>query len=345
VTHKAKSRFHAYDVFLSHNRDDGSHLLRDALIEHGVSAWHDNYADMTDRQVQQRVWSALSQSRYICVCIPDGFRDSEWVRVEYTTGLRIEQRFSIPRVIVALMGRSPAVPTALGSQRRFNLVGYGVKSLAEFLVRENARTAPDSQSAAADGGSEAIRLHNNRKLRDLLSDHSHFKLSPIERLRLGRERLGVLLAAPPGEHTSYLVSDLTYEISGGPYGGMALGDDSELELLCMDIFEALSMRPLHVLQLDQQQHWWLPLSQHGVFDPLGRLIANPAHRSRAQATFTAICDVLAGPDNPNQVTRRDMRHFRRFADDIAAGASYTDARQHLTMRLTRELHRPWWRFW
>ena len=87
-----KARYFPYDAFLSHNQNDGSHVIRDDLVRLGATTWHDGYADITDRLVQERVRSGIVKSRYVCVCIGHAFRDSEWVRVEYRAGLEKECR-------------------------------------------------------------------------------------------------------------------------------------------------------------------------------------------------------------------------------------------------------------
>lgn len=50
-----KARYFPYDAFLSHNQNDGSHVIRDHLVRLGATTWHDGYADITDRLVQERV--------------------------------------------------------------------------------------------------------------------------------------------------------------------------------------------------------------------------------------------------------------------------------------------------
>ena len=49
---KTGHRFLKHDVFLSHNQNDGSHPLCEALTDLGADAWHDGYGDMAQRNVR-----------------------------------------------------------------------------------------------------------------------------------------------------------------------------------------------------------------------------------------------------------------------------------------------------
>jgi TIR domain len=107
------TRVFPYDVFLSHNRDDGSASLAQGLIAAGVAVWYDETIDLRDRRVRDKVWKGLRGSRYIVVCISSTFHDSKWVRAEYEPGLQFEAKHGISRVLVAVTGNAPNIPPTM----------------------------------------------------------------------------------------------------------------------------------------------------------------------------------------------------------------------------------------
>src|SRR5689334_3543047 len=124
-----KTRYFPFDGFLSHNQDDGSHVLRDELHHRGVRVWHDDYADITDRLVQSRIRRGIVESRFICVCIGQSFRDSEWVKIEYGSGLTIERGRPGHRVVVIATDAKAAVPAALARHPVFPIYADGLDPL------------------------------------------------------------------------------------------------------------------------------------------------------------------------------------------------------------------------
>ena len=345
---KTGHRFFKHDVFLSHNQNDGSHLLRDALEKLGVAAWHDGYADMTQRDVQQRVWGALTDSRYICLCVADGFRDSEWVQVEYKSGLDIERRFGIRRVVVALTGQSGQVPELLTAHRRFDVHNDGVSELADFLLRNNSTRTPAGPIRVGDHDEGDVR-RMGQSLRGVINRHTTLHLTPLEKTRLGRERVEVLLAQPPSDDLRYLLGSLVRdcELTRENYPRSPFGHGQpELEAVFMDIFEALSRHPEHVLYLDGRGDlWFRGLRTHGVLDPLGQLITRTEHRERASRAFEGICAALELPANPSASSRGDVPCYRQFAAELRQSTNFPQARDRLTTRLSKNSRRPWWKFW
>ena len=191
---KAGHRFLKHDVFLSHNQNDGSHLLCEALTGLGADAWHDGYADMAQRNVRSLVWGALTDSRYICVCVADGFRDSEWVKVEYNSGLHIERGFGIPRVIVALTGLSAKAPAELSGHPTFDVHSEGVQRLAEFVLSENSSRS----------NSDRVRARG-KALRGKINQHTNIRLTSLELARLGRIRAEKQKSGR-GAHAAWVIS-------------------------------------------------------------------------------------------------------------------------------------------
>lgn len=349
-----KKRFFEYDVFLSHNADDGSHLLRDRLAAMGVAAWHDGYADMTERQVQQAIWSALGRSRYICVCVHDGFRDSEWVRIEYGTGLKIERDFGLPRVIVARTGRNGRIPEGLNRSRLFDIVSDGIEPLTHFLTCENARVPKGTSEESLDEG-EKRRLNSIRKLRSLAASQSHFKLSSVERTRLGRERLIYLLERPPGPDLPWTLQRLLWDLreNGVLYanrGITSLALSEEMRSLYLDIFERLAACPEHI-------RFYIAQSPNDLIidamfaDAIADLATDSKMTERAHRVFDAVHAVLSGLVKEEQgrdrlrarLWARELHANRKFIGDLRGGYD----RQHAFERRRQRLRgkRPFWKFW
>jgi hypothetical protein len=352
-----KKRYFEYDVFLSHNADDGSHVLRDQLVALGATAWHDGYADMTDRRVQTIIWSALGRSRYICVCIHDAFRDSAWVQIEYGTGLKIERAFGIPRVIVAKTGRNGVIPEGLKRCRHFDILADGIEPLARFLIAENARLSKEIPEESLNED-EKRRLEAVRKLRSLASSQSHFKLSAEESTRLRRERLMWLLKRPPEEAFRWILRDLLWELRGdGPYyaqnGITVLAGSEEMRALYIDIFERIAASPDHIrFYVGQGKEL---LTDDVFLDAIADLLNEGTAADRACRVFDTVHDVesrLAQEERGRDWLRADywtmtLRTNRKFIDDIRAGIDRKQAQERRRRRISKGLRRsrPFWKFW
>jgi hypothetical protein len=158
-------RVFQFDVFLSHNNADGSDALCRALQAAGAKAWHDGDADMEDRNVRQRVEEALNASRYVLVCVPATFRDSQWCRAEWAPALRQAAEHSFERVLVAAEDGAP-VPADLAPCRRFRWDDVTV--MATHVTRGNLlpfdpaailnRTAPARAVLPGPDSDHATRL-------------------------------------------------------------------------------------------------------------------------------------------------------------------------------------------
>lgn len=222
-------RYFRHDAFLSHNREDGSIELCRRLSEVGVSAWHDGDANMAELAVHRAVAAALADSRYICVCVGPGFRNSQWVRAEYTYAMETG------RVLVVEMAPGGAIPEALKDQRRF-AVSDGLDPLASFLKVCNAyRPADlvDLRTAAMLTWNEVEQLREEtRKLRSVvlarevrrklqLGDDIGLEVSKPEQSKLERqyrrERLNLALQhgyerfQDPGKSSA---ADIWLELTG-----------------------------------------------------------------------------------------------------------------------------------
>jgi hypothetical protein len=344
-----RRRFFRYDVFLSHNAEDGSHLLRDRLAAMGVTAWHDGYADMTDRQVQLTIWSALGESRYICVCVHDGFRDSEWVRIEYGTGLKIERDFGLPRVIVARTGRNGKIPEGLERSRHFDTVSEGIEPLVRFLIGENARLPKGTLEDSLDEA-EKRRLETLRKLRSVTASQSHFEPSAVERGRLLRERLIYLLDRPPGQDLSWTIRELLWDLRGegrlyAATGFTAVWRSEEMRLLYLDMFERLAARPELIRSCSEF------ITDTLFADAIADIVEDRKAAERAYRVFGAVHEILSGLIKEERTRDRlrggywaeALQASRAFIDDLRGGYERREARQRRNQRLSRK--RPFWKFW
>jgi hypothetical protein len=109
-----------FDAFISHNRHDvHAEMLRKMLDRSGATVWYDDEQDLSDRRVQQRVSQALTQSRWVLVCVSGEFKDSAWCRAEYLPALEVERAAAGKRVLVASMTPTAPVPRALCGQPTF----------------------------------------------------------------------------------------------------------------------------------------------------------------------------------------------------------------------------------
>lgn len=344
-------RFFEYDVFLSHNANDGSHVLRDRLVDAGVRAWHDGYADMSDRLVQSKIGRALGESRYICVCVHDAFRDSEWVRVEYTTGLDIQKTFHIPRVVVARTGSIGQIPTDLANCPLYDLSSSGVEPLATFLLKENARPPKGIAEDALPVG-ERTRLAAARKLRSVTKSHSHFQLSEFEIALLLRERLDVVAKENPGpsfEHFVWNVLNALHGRSGAGYrfeGRTILWRANELKSIYLGIFERLASLEAHLRYIFAKHK---ALVHDDTFaDAVADIAESPAHAARAHLMITKLHRIEAA--SLRDLAKTDSLASRSRLEHAARNLAYIDAARRgisrsEALRQRQSRPRPSWKFW
>lgn len=312
---------------MSHNKDDGSHLIRDELARLGAKAWHDGYADITNRAVQARITGALAESRYICVCVGDAFRDSDWVKVEYRTGLATEHLPAVSRVLVLATGAAPTVPDELGQHRVFDVHSHGLKELAAHLIAENARPAKGS-SAPEAGSAEDIRLHVVRGLRSRVAARSHFKLSVLELARLARERLVYQLANPSDGDVVFTLTDIIWRIDRDEHRHYSntyfRPAEAELRTIVLDLFESFASHREHVRALPAHS---LLSDRYDCLDPLIELMTYPDEVVRARRVFDAMCAVLENEWRKWPHVRSVIPNFRWSADQVLSGASLTSAQE------------------
>ena len=318
-----KARYFPYDAFLSHNQNDGSHIIRDELAHLGARTWHDGYADISDRLVQERVRSGIVESRYICVCIGQAFRDSEWVRVEYRAGLEKG------RAIVVATDASPAIPAALAHERVFPIHTEGLEPLARFLISENTR-----DDSGLTGEAETRRVHTLLGLRSGLQGQTRLELSLLEQARLAKERLSYLLAQPDAAHPAFDLSTLIYHLSNGHrrfLGGYFMPDEHELRTVVLDMFEALACHPAAVRQLDSS----VGRQDYDFLDPVIDLMQYPAEAARAIRVFETMSALLDEAWRTNCVTRKDMAAFRWHAAQVRAGKPFATSRERRNDKLRK----------
>ena len=130
------------DVFLSHNKDDGSEALATQLSECGIVVWHDSNENLADRRVMQKVSKALFASRLIAVCVSSGYRDSIWVRAEYIPALRSAARHGISRVVVLKLHGNAMIPEELASCSQFEVYRTGLEEFLAFARDSNLVELP-----------------------------------------------------------------------------------------------------------------------------------------------------------------------------------------------------------
>jgi len=310
-----KARYFPYDAFLSHNQNDGSHVIRDELVRLGATTWHDGYADITDRLVQERVRSGIVKSRYVCVCIGHAFRDSEWVRVEYRAGLEKG------RAVVIATDASPAIPTALAHERVFPIHAEGLEPLARFLISENTRG-----DSGLTGEAETRRVNTALGLRSGLQGQTRLELSLLEQARLTKERLSYLLGQSDAARPAFELSMLIYRLSNGHrrfLGGYFMPNEHEMHTVVLDMFEALSCHPAAVRKLDSS----IGKRDYDFLDPLIDLMQYPAEAARATQVFETMSALLDEAWRTNSVTRKDMAAFRWHAAQVRAGKPFATSRE------------------
>jgi len=324
-----KTRYFPYDAFLSHNQDDGSHHIRDELERLGARVWHDGYADITDRLVQGRITGGLADSRHICVCIGQSFRDSEWVRTEYRSGLTIERERKAERVVVVATDSTPAIPKELEGQRIFPLYVEGCEPLARFLIAGNARLSGPPVTSA-----EEQHVRTLLGLRSIMGSQTNLKLSLEERARLTKERLGYLLSQPDAESPAFDLGLLVYHLANGDrrfLGGYFMPDEHELRTVILDMFEALSRHPAVVRKLDSS----VGRPDYDFLDPLIDLMRYPTEAARAVRVFEIMSALLDEAWRSNRVTRKDMAAFRLHAAQVRAGMPFAAAREKRNEKLRK----------
>ncbi|MCW2276569.1 TIR domain-containing protein [Rhodoblastus acidophilus] len=128
-----------YDAFISHNRGDKySASLVQRLVESNASVWYDNNADIRDKKIQAAVSNALSNSRFVLVCIDADFRDSPWCQAEYLPALETEKNSDAARVIVARMTPDAPIPNVLQATTRIECNEHGqFKNLLDAVTAGN----------------------------------------------------------------------------------------------------------------------------------------------------------------------------------------------------------------
>lgn len=323
-----KTRYFPFDGFLSHNRDDGSHILRDQLAQMGARVWHDGYADITDRRVQSRVRAGLVESRYICVCIGSAFRDSEWVQTEYRSGLDIEGEDPGKRVVVIATDAAPAIPALLKRHPVFPVHAEGPEQLARFLVAQNSR-----DDSGLQGLVEENRIAAALGLRSILNGKTRLNLSEVEQMRLVKERLSYVLASADKTAANFEVSQLAYRLGheGWRYmlKGYFLDDEIELRALALDIYEALSREPAAV------EDFYTQRNPRDVLDPLIDLMRFPAETARARLAFEAIIAALDQKWRTDRFTRKHADIYRWHAKQVLKGKPFAQTREERDRRLRR----------
>ena len=325
-----KTRYFPFDGFLSHNKDDGSHVLRDELHHRGARVWHDDYADITDRLVQSRIRRGIVESRFICVCVGQAFRESEWVKIEYGSGLAIERGRPGHRVLVVATDAKAAIPATLARHPVFPIHADGVDPLARFLVSQNTRL-----ESGLTGEEEENRRGVNLGLRSILNGQTSLELSMAEEMRLLKERVAYVLTSPDKTAANFDIGHLAYQL--GSEGtrrflkGYFLDDEQELRSLALDIYEAFSRHP------DVVTHYVSSATRDArdILDPLIDLMRYPAESSRAQRIFDAVASVLESKWRLNKHTRKHADIYRWHAKQVLKGKPFAKTREERDSKLRR----------
>lgn len=294
-------RYFRHDVFLSHNQKDGSLVLRDELLKRSVKAWHDGDADMSDRNVLEIVLSALDASRFICVCVSQTFRDSDWVRSEYQRGLELTRKSGACCVIVAEMTPGAQIPRSLQDQPRFRLYADGIDPLAAYVRAANHRTPIDGERFVPDADRlrrDGVKLRSLNGLREGLSG-----ISDDERAKL---LLGNLRSAPIDPQLPAFALIRVLERA------QWMNDRRVL----LDIYDSVAARDDILAEAsrshDDDQHRPLETLLH----PLTELAQTPADRDRASALHDHLLSRVAAL---HHLDARIVQLFRRYHDERLAG--------------------------
>jgi hypothetical protein len=132
-----KRRVFEFDVFLSHNRNDGSERIKSLLQDSGLRVWHDSNADLRNRKIRHSVTIAARNCRWIFVCLGDNFHDSPWCRAEYLPALAAQKRARCTRVATILHGSQRKIPAELINAPGFDCSGSIPDSLIRMLQESN----------------------------------------------------------------------------------------------------------------------------------------------------------------------------------------------------------------
>lgn len=300
----AKSeRYFRHDVFLSHNQKDGSLVLRDELIKLGVTAWHDGDSDMSDKNVFSVVQSALDDSRFICVCVRQGFRDSDWVRAEYWRGQELARKSGACCVIVAEMTSEAVIPQSLQGQPRFRLYADGLAPLAAYLRAANHRQPVDGEYLVP--GADGLR-------RDAVKLRSHNPSNTS----------GSLLGISDDERAKLLLANLRSKPGDGQMPAYALtqilGAASSIndQQVLLDIYAQVAPRDDILTEAargeDEDQH----RSLQALLHPLSELARDPAYSAQACDLHDKILSRVAAI---HHLSPKLVELFQRYHSERLAG--------------------------
>lgn len=298
----AKSkRYFRHDIFLSHNQKDGSLVLRDELLKRDVEAWHDGDADMSDRNVLELVRGALDDSRFICVCVRHGFRDSDWVKTEYERGLELARKSGACCVIVAEMTPDAVIPEALQNQPRFRLYADGIEPLAKYVRAANHRKPIEGEHLVPDAPrlrSDGVKLRSIHGLQDDL-----WRISEDERAKLF---IGNLRATSSDSQLP----------AYGLFRILQRKEYIKRRELLLEIYELAAARDDVLAEAARargdDQHYPLEILLH----PLSEFARDPAYRDQACALHERILSRVAALHNLSPAIVHLFRryHAERLAD-------------------------------
>lgn len=315
----AKSnRYFRHDVFLSHNQKDGSLVLRDELIKLGVAAWHDGDSDMSNKNVFSVVQNALNESRFICVCVRHGFRDSDWVRAEYWRGLELTRKSGACCVIIAEMTPEAVVPQSLRGQPRFRLYAEGLAPLAAYLRAANHRQPIDGEylvPSADELRRDAVKLRSHNPSN---TSGSLLGISDDERAKL---LLANLRSKPgDGQMPAYALTQI-----------LGLASSIKNRQVLLDIYAQVMPRDDILAEAarseGEDQHRPLEVLLH----PLSELAREPAYSTQACDLHDKILARVAAIHN---LSPKLVDLFQRYHSERLAGR-WVDTRRPQPKSLRR----------
>jgi hypothetical protein len=373
-----QQRFFTYDAFLSHNQGDGSIALAKALAAHGVRAWHDGDADMSDSHVQSVVRQALADARFTCVCIGPHFRDSQWVQAEYSAGLAIEKKFGVGRVVIVDLAPGGTVPVALSDRPRFPAF-HDLPFLASFLLSANNRMGIGLPTTVLSQEVIARLLDDARRLRSLGDQHTSIYVDPEEGFKLAHERFvrtvadhaddaGLIyvrwreLAGLHGPMSEWNMRENTRNLkyrNNDYWKGLYVVAQSRTDR-SLAVYEFLAVHPEVCHLIVGQMKGEPSRVRDEFFNPLAELLRSPAHRESAARAFSAVASAVTNVVDPEL-----LAICSKYGYDMVACAKDLDARVMYEQRYARwqeqwmhnarqsasqesadsAIARPWWRRW
>jgi hypothetical protein len=325
--------------------------------------------------VQSVVRQALTDSRFICVCVGEDYRDSHWVQAEYNAGLELEKTFGVARIVVVELCRQAPVPKALIGKPRFS-AHHDLAFLSTFLLLANSRTDINPTAPGLPAGVVDFLREDARRLRSLGHRHTAVHIYPQEQFKLAHERFKRALQDQPGNRE--VIAARWHELTGPKgamnswgvgdsvrqlryrdstfWGPLAVAAKSSLDR-CLAAYECLASHPDTCrLLVTEMQHDPKRLCGE-LFDPLAELLRSPEHRESAATIHarlssavsdlldTEFATVLQSYAHDMIACPQDLEARERYDTQYAAWHKRWLERSGSPDSASHRGQRRWWRPW